>query len=111
MIVSEVCNAAWKRRRRGEATERQAERIAVCIATAGVTLIPDQTLARQTLARQAMAIARCLDHPVYDCFYLALAEERAARVVTADRRLIARVGGTAWDGRVQALADFSAATP
>lgn len=106
LIVSEVCNAAWKRLRRGETTERHAEWVADRIATTGLTLIPDQTL-----ARRAMATARRLDHPVYDCFYLALAEDRDATMVTADKRLIARVAGTAWDGRVRALADFGVGSP
>jgi predicted nucleic acid-binding protein len=69
-------------------------------------LIPDEAL-----AAAAMQIARRLDHPVYDCFYLALAEQRDARMITADRRLIARLHGTGWEYRVQALADFSAAGP
>jgi predicted nucleic acid-binding protein len=43
-----------------------------------------------------VAIARDLDHPDYDCFYLALAEQRQATLVTADRRLLNRVRGTQW---------------
>jgi predicted nucleic acid-binding protein len=51
----------------------------------------------------AMTIARVLDHPVYDCFYLALAQKEAAALVTADRRLVERVRATPWEGRVVAL--------
>ncbi|HOT83203.1 MAG TPA: type II toxin-antitoxin system VapC family toxin [Candidatus Defluviicoccus seviourii] len=104
LIISEVCNAAWKRWRRGETTARHAEWVAEGIATVGVMLIGDQDL-----AVSAMAIARRLDHPVYDCFYLALAEQRDAVMVTADKRLIARVSGTEWQGRVVALADYGVA--
>jgi predicted nucleic acid-binding protein len=106
LIVSEVCNAAWKRLRRGETTAQHAGWIAERIGTLGMMLIEDQTL-----AAAAMHIACRLDHPVYDCFYLAVAEQRDARMVTADRRLIARLQGTAWEHRVQALADFGAAAP
>src|SRR5258708_6111999 len=37
-----------------------------------------------TLAREALSIALAIGHPVQDCIYLALAQERHARVVTAD---------------------------
>ena len=40
------------------------------------------------LADRALAIALDLRHPVYDCFYLALAEARGSRLVTADDRLL-----------------------
>jgi predicted nucleic acid-binding protein len=30
-----------------------------------------------------------LDHPVYDCFYLALAERERAPLISADKRLLA----------------------
>jgi predicted nucleic acid-binding protein len=41
-------------------------------------------------------ISRDLDHPVCDCFYLALAEQRQATVITADGRLLHRLQGTQW---------------
>jgi predicted nucleic acid-binding protein len=52
-------------------------------------------------------IASQLDHPVYDCFYLALAEARDALLVTADRRLLRKLRGTPWVERVVNLADYS----
>jgi predicted nucleic acid-binding protein len=39
----------------------------------------------------ALTLAVDLDHPAYDCTYLALALDRAAFVVTADRRFAASV--------------------
>ncbi len=45
-------------------------------------------------------ISRALDHPAYDCFYLALAEARDAPMVTADRRLLNRGSGTQWQTRI-----------
>lgn len=106
LIVSEVCNAAWKRLRRGETTAQHACWVAERIRTVGIMLIADETL-----ASAAMHIACYLDHPVYDCLYVALAEQRDASLVTADQRLIARLRGTGWEERVQALADFRAAAP
>src|SRR5215469_4485976 len=40
-----------------------------------------------TLSMRALDIALALDHPIYDCYYLALAEREATRVVTFDERL------------------------
>jgi predicted nucleic acid-binding protein len=44
---------------------------------------------------------------VYDCFYLALSEAEDAPLVTADRRLVAKVAGTPFAARTLHL---SAAT-
>lgn len=41
------------------------------------------------LADEALRIAVTINHPVYDCFYLALARREAAPLVTADKRLAA----------------------
>ncbi|HEX5078011.1 MAG TPA: type II toxin-antitoxin system VapC family toxin, partial [Geminicoccaceae bacterium] len=56
------------------------------------------------LARRAFEIAAELRHPVYDCFYLALAESQEGIFVTADRRLIARLAGSRWEARCRPLA-------
>jgi predicted nucleic acid-binding protein len=36
---------------------------------------------------EALALVRHLDHPVYNCLYLALARREAALLLTADQRL------------------------
>jgi predicted nucleic acid-binding protein len=36
-----------------------------------------------------MELALLQDHPIYDCFYLALAEREHLPIVTADGRLLA----------------------
>jgi len=46
------------------------------------------------LASRAFGLARRLDHPAYDCLYLALAELERTHVVTADRRLLKKLVGT-----------------
>jgi len=56
----------------------------------------DELVPLAGLSRRAAAIALALDHPVYDCFYLALAEARDAPMVTADRRLLRRVAEKHW---------------
>ncbi len=39
------------------------------------------------LAPRALELSLLLDHPLYDCIYIAAAVEQAARLVTADARL------------------------
>jgi predicted nucleic acid-binding protein len=56
-----------------------------------------------TLAERALAIAEELRHPAYDCFYLALAEAKEARLVTADRRFAQRLAGTPWQALTTTL--------
>lgn len=103
LIVAELCNATWRLWRRGEATNEQVE----TISTRAAHLF-DECVPLDGLAPKATEIARALDHPAHDCFYLALAELREARVVTADRRLIERLRSSAWEAHavpLDALAD------
>ncbi len=56
--------------------------------------LPDAVLlspSSDRLVPRATAMAAEIDHPVYDCLYLACAEEESAPVVTADEPLIRRV--------------------
>ena len=89
ILVAEVGNAAWKKVRRGEIGPRQAEAIAARLA-AGVV----EYRRTDALVPRAMAIALALGHPIYDCFYLALAEHEGSLVVTADQRLSTRLAGS-----------------
>jgi predicted nucleic acid-binding protein len=63
-----------------------------------------ETVAGRLLLDDALSLALRLDHPVYDCLYLALAIQRERPFVTADRRFAERVeaSGIA-PGVVQAL--------
>ena len=99
LIVSEVCNSAWKSFRRGEIDAGQCKVIASMIEPALTLIVPSTSL-----AVAAMQMATALDHPVYDCLYLALAQRERTALVTADRRLLARLTGTTWAGLASALA-------
>ena len=101
LVVAELCNAAWRLWRRQEMTLDQ-----VVIVAGRASFAFAETAPSEALAAKATDIAVRLDHPVYDCLYLALAELRDARVVTADRRLVSRVGDTPWRGYVIALDEF-----
>lgn len=56
---------------------------------------------------EAFAMACEMGHPVYDCVYLALARNLGAKLVTADRRLQARVDATAQTDLVVPLEEYS----
>jgi predicted nucleic acid-binding protein len=91
LIVAEVLNAIWKRLLAGDADIRQGPRVAVVLPK-----VLAQIRSLGPLAARTLEIAAELRHPAYDCFYLALAEERQAKLVTADRRLLGRLAGTPW---------------
>jgi predicted nucleic acid-binding protein len=60
-----------------------------------VRLVPSREL-----VRTAFAIARELNHPAYDAFYLALALRDGAQFVTFDERLRRKVAGTKYESLV-----------
>jgi uncharacterized repeat protein (TIGR03803 family) len=83
--VAECANVLWKKVRRSELTSREALLAARLPQRADIELAPMRTLLERTTD---LAIA--LDHPAYDCAYLALAESLSCDLVTADRRLTAK---------------------
>lgn len=96
LVVAEVANAAWKLSRAGEIDGRQARETAGAIASSFAALAP-----LALLAPRAFEIATALDHPVYDCLYVALAEAEDAALVTADDRLARRLVRSPWKRRLQ----------
>jgi len=85
LIHVEIANALWRMARVGRLTEADA-----ADALALFQRLPlRRRLADRDLAAEALRLARLLDHPVYDCLYLALAMDAGAPVVTADRRFVA----------------------
>lgn len=86
LLVAECANILWKKVRRDELTVQHAELAARVLARADVELYP-----MRALLEPAAKLAIDLDHPAYDCIYLALAMVNGWRFVTADKRLIAKV--------------------
>ena len=100
LVVAEVCNASWRLLRRSEIDRTQHGRIAREIADMFSRLLP-----LRPLTPRAAGLAHDLDHPVYDCFYLALSEAQDAPMVTADRKLMAKLAGTSFAPRVLHLSE------
>jgi predicted nucleic acid-binding protein len=84
LIVGEIGNVAWKRARGGLISRDDA----IAVVRVAVDLVSTIVPAEELYAR-ALHLAIDLDHPIYDCFYLALAVREEARLATADTRLAA----------------------
>ena len=81
-VIAEITNAAWKMTVFGGAS--------VAAATLHVEEAAnyfDELVPAAELKDRALEIALALKHTAYDCFYLALAEQRGCRLATADARL------------------------
>jgi len=82
LLIAECANVLWKKVRRGEVHAAEAVLAARLLERADIHLQP-----MRTLIEPAERLAIALDHPAYDCFYLALAESIGSDFVTADRDL------------------------
>jgi predicted nucleic acid-binding protein len=49
----------------------------------------DRIVSTAELSGQALQVAIDTDHPIYDCFYIALAQRENAPLITADERQVA----------------------
>ena len=85
LLFAEVGNILWKKQLRGE-----MDAAATQIGARWLLQVPVQVHDSAGLLADALALALQLQHPAYDCFYLALARRVDAPLVTADRRLHAR---------------------
>lgn len=88
LILAETANALWRKARTGGLAQADAAR-----ASHEISRMFRRLVASQELRAQALDLALRRDHPVYDCFYVALAMREGAPLLTADRRLAQRLGG------------------
>ena len=86
LLVPECANILWKKVQRKELTKDEALLAARLLQSAEIELVPTRALL-EAAARLAIE----LDHPAYDCIYLALAVENECRFVTADERLVNKI--------------------
>ena len=83
ILIAECANVLWTKTRRSELSDGEATERMVALQSAPVALTPIENM-----VTDALALALRLEHPVYDCLYLALARRLNATLVTADRRFV-----------------------
>ena len=86
LIVAECATILWKKAQRKELSKDEALIAARLLQSAEMELVP-----ARALMEFATRLAIQLDHPAYDCLYLALAVENGCRFVTADERLVNKI--------------------
>ncbi len=91
LLLNEMGSVAWKLVRAGEINNDAA-----IGAFAALRRAIAEFVSAETYVDRAFAIACELDHSVYDCFYLALAERTDGLLATFDKRLLRRVQTTKW---------------
>ena len=87
LLVAECANILWKKVRRNELSKDEALLAARLLQGADLELLPTRSL-----LEAATLIAVELDHPAYDCLYVALAAAKNCPFVTADERLLRKIG-------------------
>lgn len=90
-LVSEFTNAVSRRVRMGLLPLDAAARMMAHMPRQFVRLFPSAALAGRALE---MSVA--LNHPSYDCVYLALAEREQGTLVTDDMRFYDKAAGSEW---------------
>lgn len=83
LMLAECANILWKKVRRGELTASEGRFAAMLIESTGIEFVE-----MRSLIVDAAELAFLLDHPAYDCMYLALARQDECQLITADERLI-----------------------
>ncbi len=86
LLVAECANILWKKKVRGEMDADTAILAAQAMERVDIELVPTRPL-----FAEALRLAIELDHPAYDCIYLALALARDSRFITADERLVRKL--------------------
>jgi predicted nucleic acid-binding protein len=83
LVAAEIGNTLWKAVHRGLVSRADA-----LVAVEAALLPFDALMANEELLARALEVAMDLSHPIYDCFYLALAEREGAPIISADAKLL-----------------------
>jgi predicted nucleic acid-binding protein len=86
LLVAECANILWKKVQRVELLRDEALLAARLLQGADIELLPTRSLLE---AATRMSIE--IDHPAYDCLYLALAAKNKCQFVTADNHFLRKL--------------------
>jgi predicted nucleic acid-binding protein len=86
LLTTECANILWKKCQRDELSKAEAFLAAKLLQAADIEFLPTRHL-----LEAATRIAVELDHPAYDCVYLALASECDCRFVTANEHFVRKL--------------------
>lgn len=101
LLAVELANIAWKKARLKQIGPQHAALIAAPEALSRVALLPSESL-----TAAAFACATELNHPVYDCLYLACAVHLGGALITADDRFVRTVAGSPYARFVRLLGNL-----
>jgi predicted nucleic acid-binding protein len=101
LLIAECANALWKKVRRSELTAQEASLAARLLQRADIELEP-----MRDLIEPATQLAVALDHPAYDCLYLALAQANESEFVTADEVFCRKVRAAGLPVRATSLSAY-----
>lgn len=99
LLLAEIGNALWKKSVRGELGDQATYSAQLSLVGSLVT-----TIAETEFVARALQIAVDLNHPIYDCIYLAMAERENDHLCTADVRFARKIADTIYAPLVMVLA-------
>jgi predicted nucleic acid-binding protein len=103
-LLVEFGNIMWKKVRLGELARDDGDAALAALRSGPVGLV-----GTPPLVERALHLAHEIEHPLYDCLYLATAETVAATVATADRRFFDRCSLSIMQSRIAWLGDWPSA--
>ena len=98
LLMHEVANGLWRKVQRDQIDRSVSFSDELNRLPQLVNLV-DET----AHVARALEIGREFGHPIYDCVYLAMAEARSDRLVTADLKFMAKVAGSSLGTRFVTL--------
>ena len=101
LLWAELGSMLWRRHRIGELSAPDAREMMFDLRT-----LPVRSYGIFPLLPLALEIAMAISHSIYDCVYLALADQQDCRFVTADRYFCKAVASGPWAPSVISLAEL-----